>query len=151
MNSVAIFSWKGPLPSDAGVGADPATRYSGDFGEQWLYQATKPVALAVFEAVRSREHRTTTDRPFFAEHFWTFDFRLDRHLYAINVFWIPQGNRHDVFAMEPSVARGCLVSLFGRRPPESALRPVCDVLDEALRAHPLVAELRWVQEVDWSA
>jgi hypothetical protein len=37
VNTVAIFTWKGKLPSDEEVGANPTSRYSADSGEQWAY------------------------------------------------------------------------------------------------------------------
>jgi len=54
MREAVKFSWNEPLPSDEQLGVDPATHYSNDYGEQWNYQATLPVAVAVREAVAAR-------------------------------------------------------------------------------------------------
>ena len=95
VNTVAVFRWKGRLPSDEEVGADPATRYSGDFGEQWVYQACQPVAVAVLEAIRTLGHATDVDTPYFGEHGWHFTVTLGQENYWIMVLWILRGNKND--------------------------------------------------------
>lgn len=110
INSVAVFAWRGHLPEDEEVGADPLTRYSADFGEQWAYQATQPVALALVESLRSRGH--TVDTPGFDETLWYFSVTLDAQEYDVTVQWIPHGDRRDYFAVEPAIPRGCLAALF---------------------------------------
>jgi hypothetical protein len=147
MNTVAILKWKDKLPSDQEVGANPATRYSRDFGEQWAYQACQPVATAVLQAVRNLGHKAGVEPPYFGDHAWHFSVELEDQGYSIMVMWIPKGDRNDYFAVRPSLLRGCLASLLLPRPPESSLRPVCAVLQDALVGHPQVAELEWVREV----
>lgn len=147
MNTIAVFRWTEPLPSDEQVGADPATRYSKDFGEQWAYQACQPVAIAVLRAVRNLGHKTGGDSPNFGEHDWHFSVELEDQRYSIAVQWIPKGDRSDYFAVQPTLLRGCLASLVLPRPPDSSLRPICDVLQEALMRHPQIADLEWVSEI----
>ena len=147
VNTVAVFRWKGRLPSDEEVGADPATRYSGDFGEQWVYQACQPVAVAVLEAIRTLGHATDVDTPYFGEHGWHFTVTLGQETYWIMVLWILRGNKNDYFAVQPSLRRGCIASLFLPRPKESALLPVCEVLQDALATDRQIADLEWEDEV----
>jgi hypothetical protein len=146
VNTVAVFRWKDKLPSDEEVGADPATRYSKDFGEQWAYQSCLPVANAVLQAVRNLGHKTDVEAPYNGEGGWHFTIEIDQKRYSIMVLWIPKGDRRDYFAVQPSLLRGCLASLFLARPPESSLRPVCDVLQDALGRHPQMADLEWGSE-----
>lgn len=147
MNTVAVFTWKGKLPSEEEVGADPATRYSADYGEQWAYQACQPVAIAILEAVRSLGPETDVDTPYFGENGWHFTLALGQQSYALMVLWAGRGDRDDSFAVQPSVRRGCLANLFLPRPAESALGPVCAVLQQALAAHPQIADVEWVNEL----
>jgi hypothetical protein len=147
LNTIVVFRWTDKLPSDEEVGADSTTRYSADFGEQWAYQACLPVATSVLQAVRRLGHKTDVETPYFGEYDWNFSVELDDKWYSIIVFWIPKGNRNDYFAAQPSLPRGCFASVFLPRVPESSLRPACTVLQEALAAHPLVADLEWVHEI----
>ena len=122
VNTIAVFRWTDKLPSNEEVGADPATRYSGDFGEQWAYQACLPVATAVLQAVRKLGHKTDVETPYNGEGGWHFTVDLDEKCYAVMVLWIPKGEQNDYFAVQPSLRRGCLASLFLPRPPVS-VRP----------------------------
>src|SRR5262249_31314512 len=144
---VAVVRWMGKLPSDEEVGADPATRSSGDFGEQWAYQSCLPVATTALEAVRNLGHKTNVETPYNGEGGWHFTVDLDDKCYSIMVLWIPKGDKNEYFAVQPSLRRGCLASLFLPRPPESSLQRVCDVLQDALARITLVAELEWVREI----
>jgi hypothetical protein len=143
---IAVFAWKGHLPSDDEVGGDPATRYSRDFGEQWAYQACQPVAIAVMEAVRQLGHQTDAGAPYYGDNGWHFGGRVADKDYSIMVLWVPRGSRNDFFAVQPCLRRGCMAGLLLPRAPESALLPVREALQGALGAHPLVAELEWVSE-----
>jgi hypothetical protein len=145
--SVAVFTWKGPLPSDDEVGADPATRYSGDYGEQWAYQACQPVGVAILEAVRRLGYKTDVERPYFGEHGWHFAVQVGPQSYSVMVQWVARGSRHDEFAVQASVVRGCLAGLLLPRPAETALRPVCAILQQALRSEPQVADIEWVNDI----
>jgi hypothetical protein len=148
VNNVAVFTWKGHLPSDEEVGADPRTRYSADFGEQWEYQVCQPVAVAVMTAIRDLGHATEFDDPIFGEHAWNFAICLDGRKYDVCVQWVGYGDRDDSsFAVEPALRRGCLATLFGPRPKPSGALPARTVLHAALSAHPLVADLVWVESV----
>jgi hypothetical protein len=147
VDKVAIFTWKGHPPSDEEVGADSATRYSRDFGEQWEYQECQPVAVAVMEAIRTLGYETDVEAPYFAEHGWHFAVRLGQDNYSIRVQWVARGNKNDAFAVQPSMSKGCLSGFLLSAAPESALRPVREVVHVALSAHPLVAELEWVNEL----
>ena len=147
MNTIAVFRWTDKLPSDGEVGADPVTRYSGDSGEQWVYQACLPVATAVLQAVRKLGHKTDVETPYNGEGGWHFTVDLDEKCYAVMVLWIPKGERNDYFAVQPSLLRGCLASIFLPRPPEDSLAPVCTVLQDALVGHRHVANLEWVREI----
>lgn len=148
MDTIAVFRWKDKLPTDEEVGADPATRYSGDFGEQWAYQSCLPVASAVLQAVRNLGHKTDVETPYNGEGGWHFTVEIDQKRYWIMVLWSPKGDRSDYFAVQPSLQRGCLASLLLPRPPESSLRPVCGVLQEALAGHTQMADLEWVSETE---
>jgi hypothetical protein len=105
------------------------------------------VAAAVLAGVRGLGHATDVDAPYYGEHAWHFAVRLDGQEYAVAVEWVGRGGRDDSFAAEPTVRRGCLAGLFGRRPEPSAVRPACTVLQTALATHPLVADLEWVDSV----
>ena len=147
MNTIAVFRWTDELPSDEEVGADASTRYSGDFGEQWAYQSCLPVATAVLRAVQKLGHKTDVETPYRGEGGWHFAVDLDKNRYSVMVSWIPKGEQNDYFAVQPSLRRGFLASLFLPRPPEDSLTPVCTLLKEALARHPLVANLEWVCEI----
>jgi hypothetical protein len=147
MNTVAVFRWTDKLPSDEEVEADPATQFSADFGEQWAYLACLPVATAVLHVVRDLGHKTDVETPYFGEHDWNFGVEIENKWYSIIVTWIPRGDRNDYFAAMPSLRRGCFASVFFPRVPESCLRPACALLQEALAAHPLVADLEWVGQI----
>ncbi len=147
MNTVAVFTWKDKLPSDEEVGADLATPYSADFGEQWAYQACLPVATSVLQAIRNRGHKTDVDTPYFGDNGWHFSVELDHKSYSIMVLWVAKGDRNGCFAVQPALQRGYVANLFLPRPQETALRPVCAVLQEALAAHPKIVDLEWVREI----
>lgn len=146
VNTVAVFTWRGQLPSDEEVGADPATRYSRDFGEQWAYQACRPVAIALLEAVRNLGHRTD-DVPYFGEHGWHFNVELERKNYSMMVLWVARGSRNDCFAVQPSLRQGCIPTLFLPQPRETALGPACAALQAALTAHRQIADVEWVEKI----
>ena len=147
MKRIAVFTWKGPLPSDEEVGADPATCYSADFGEQWAYQACLPVAVAVMEAFRSLGYAIDNDMPYFDEHGWLFKFDAEPKTYSMMVSWIPRGNRNDGFAAQLSIRRGCIAAIFGRRQNESDLRPGVTALGKALDHNALIADVEWVDKI----
>jgi hypothetical protein len=147
VNRVAIFRWKDKLPSDEEVEADPANRYSVDFGEQWAYQACQPVAAAVLQAIRNRGHKTDGESPYFGESGWHFSVDVEQKRYSVMVLWIPMEDRNDYFAAQPRLLRGCLASFFLPQPPDSCLRLVCCVLQEALADMALVADVEWVREI----
>ncbi|HZZ82738.1 MAG TPA: hypothetical protein VFE62_29840 [Gemmataceae bacterium] len=145
MNTVAIFRWTGTLPTDEEV-AEPAIRYSRDFGEQWAYQAGLPVASSLLESVRHLGHETD-DRPYYGDGAWHFTIDLEEGSFSVTVLWIPKGENNDYFAVQPSLRRGCLASLFVPPPPEAALRPICSVLQTALADLSPIEELEWVREI----
>jgi hypothetical protein len=146
LNSVAVIKWKGGLPSDDKVGADPATRYSADFGEQWAYQACQPVAFAVLEAIRALGHKTDVVTPYFGENCWHFALQFPQQSFSVTVQWVSGDKEKDLFAIQFSVRRGCIASLFLPHPEENLLRPVCEILREALAGHPRVAAIEWVEK-----
>jgi hypothetical protein len=147
VNTIAVFKWISKLPADEEVGADPATYYSGDFGEQWAYQSCLPVATAVLRAVRNLGYKTNVEAPYYGEGGWHFTLNLDQKCYSIMVLWIPNGDSNDYFAAQPSLVRGCLASLFFSRPRQSSLQPVCAVLQDALATHSQITDLEWVREI----
>jgi hypothetical protein len=143
----AVFAWTGPLPADEDVGADSATRYSGDFGEQWAYEACTVVGTAVLESIRELRRATNVGAPYFGDQSMHFSVELDGQEYSLIVMWIPHGNRDNFFAVQPWIRRGCLASLFLARPRDSELIPVRELLRAALDSHPCVGELEWVGDV----
>jgi hypothetical protein len=146
MGRAAVFTWKGCLPPDEAVGADAATRYSGDYGEQWAYQATEPVAVAVLAAVRKLGHATDVSAPYFGEHAWHFDLRLSGRNYPVAVQWVGRRGRDDSFAAVVSVRRGWFVNLLSRPPDQSAEEPGQAILHAALSVCAEIMDLEWVND-----
>ena len=46
------FVWTGHIPTDDEIGELPAKKVSGDFGEQWQYQATEPVVQSIVNSLK---------------------------------------------------------------------------------------------------
>ena len=146
-NTIAVFKWKGRLPADEEIGADPATRFSEDYGEQWAYQACEPVAIAVLGSIRDLGHNADVDTPYFGEHAWHFNMELDDQCCSIMVQWIPGDDSVDSFAVEPSLRQGCIASMVRPQPPRLHTGPVRAALQRALEACPQIDNLKWVREI----
>lgn len=144
---LATFRWLGRLPTDEEVGADPATRYSEDFGYQWQYQATLPVVTAVWEAFQKLGHKTDSQPPYFSNHGWYFGLELDGKRFSILVQWIPKRQRteNDYFAAQPFSHSG-LSFFISDWQPAAKLRKASVVLEQTLIGCPLVADFAWVDE-----
>ena len=138
------FRWNGSLPTDDQVGADPATYYSGDYGEQWAYQACQPVAAMVLEAIRVL--RFETGEPDFVVSGWRFVVWIDGQPFWVMVQWV--GPERETFNLDASIQRGCIASLFLKRPDEAALSPIRKLLWQALSKHPQIHDLSWVDPTD---
>jgi hypothetical protein len=141
---LATFRWLGNLPADEEVGADPATRYSGDFGEQWHYQATLPVANSIREAFRQLGYPTNSQPPYFAENGWYFGVEVNQTWYDVVVEWIakPGSQRNDYFAAQAFQRSGLISQLFRQRS-RFQLRVI---LEQLLTSHPLVCDFEFIDE-----
>jgi hypothetical protein len=146
MDNVAVFTWRGELPSDDEIGADPATRYSNDFGEQWAYQAAQPVANQILRSIRQLGYATDGDTADFNELYWYFVVKIGQFDYCIIVQCVPRVDRNDSFAIEPSRQRGCLAALFFPRRTDSTLSAAKELINRVLRSHPLVADVSWTED-----
>jgi hypothetical protein len=104
MRAAIKFTWNEQLPSDEEVGADPATRYSEDYGEQWNYQATQPVAKAVQDSIANVAGITGLGELYFGEHAWNFDANLGSRQYRFEVYWVPEADGKNAFCARPSPA-----------------------------------------------
>ncbi len=149
LKSIAVFTWRGHLPSDEEIDADPATRISADYGEQWANQAGQPVVTALLEAIRNLGHAVDAKSLCFDGHAWYFRTVLDGKSYSVLVQWIYREERRDAFMAQVFLLRGCIACLFRRRNRELELEPACKVLNDALGAQPMVADMEWVSEISW--
>src|SRR5437870_2461843 len=97
----------GGLPTEEEL-ANPAARYSKDYGEQWAYQACKPVAISIFEAVQNARIVMRDAAPIFDETNWSFTIQFGEQEYRINVSWvsISKCKREDSFALTVMEIRG---------------------------------------------
>lgn len=128
MRAAIKFTWNDHLPNDEEVGADPATRYSAEFGEQWNYQATHPVAKAVRDSIARLAGVTDLSEIYIGEHAWCFDATVGAHKYRVFVFWASDADGQHAFCVQPLLRRGCLASLFLAPQPDSLLDPAREEL-----------------------
>ena len=141
----AVFRWGGVLPSDDEIGADASEKYSGDYGEQWAFQATKPVAESVMEAISHVKCSQVIGPLYFGEQAWRFDLNIGKRQYSVAVEWVKGENW---FCVQPMVRLGCILGLFANRPSGPILTPACEAIQTALENHSQVSHLTWVEEKD---
>jgi hypothetical protein len=140
----AFFSWLGSLPKDSEVGADPNTRYSADFGEQWAYQACQPVVETVRSVVQGQPDFSELSEPYFGEHGWHFDVSVEKQTFSIRVAWIADGNSENRFELVVTPRTGCLGLFCPRRKwHDSDFLPITELITAVLTVHPLITDFRW--------
>ena len=64
------FVWTGHIPTDDEIGEPPAKKVSGDFGEQWQYQATEPVVQSIVHSLKQRGEITILGDALAEDHGW---------------------------------------------------------------------------------
>jgi len=136
MRTVAVFKWNGESPCN-----------EEDDAERLTMELARPAAEALLATLRERGYQTNVDIPYDGEGGWHFTVDVDSQTFSIFVMWTGIGEREeDYFAIQPSLSRGCLGTLFTPTPPDYKLEPVCRALDQALTAMPLITHLQWLTD-----
>ena len=134
MRSVVVFQWKGELPNDR-----------EDDPERLTTELSRPAAEALLAELKGRGYATNVDTPYCGEGGWHFNVDIDDQTYSVFTMWTGIGKPDEnYFSVQPLLNRGCLASLFIRRQSDYRLEPVCCVLDESLKAMPLITRLQWL-------
>jgi len=94
------FYWTGDLPDDEAVGLPPATKVSDDFGEQWQYQATEPVANSVYLSALETRIASADKKPCPDDHGWYIEFVTNDRTCDLLLQWVPDGDRRDCFRFD---------------------------------------------------
>jgi hypothetical protein len=146
---VALLTWRAPLPTDEEIAAAAGEeRFSLDYGEQYAYQASRPIAVDLFHALRGQGHPTDCDTPYHGEGGWHFRLRAAGLTYSLFVQWVVLGNDEQWFSIYPAHRRPWRDAIL-RRPRQ--YKPICEALQLALANMPLVGELIWLTEREFEA
>ena len=138
----ATFRWSGPLPDDQQVGEDAASKVSDDFGEQWNYQATEPVARYVHEQLVHRGF-AKQGSCFGDIHGWAIDVTIESLPCIIWVKWNPDGDSSSSFFMETAVRHEWFNSVFRATAYERATRRLVEAANDVLTGSPRILDIRW--------
>jgi hypothetical protein len=109
------FHWNGPFPADEEVGAPPARRISGDFGEQWQYQATEPVARAIHHTFRQNGLTTEEHQPHGDTDGWSIPFIINGCRCEMELSWVPEEGREDRFSFRARLRPGLFDRVLRQR------------------------------------
>lgn len=137
MRSVVVFQWNEVLSHENVTGDE----------ERFTTELSRPVAEALLSSLKNRGYAINVETPYAGERGWHFTLRNGDQKYSIFTMWTGIGEpNEDYFAIQPSLVRGWLASLFLARPGEDKLAPVCEILDEALKKPPSVSSLQWLSD-----
>jgi hypothetical protein len=133
--SAAIFKWSGDIP-DESEERDP---------ERLTTLTARAPARAILDAVRSQQFQTNVEVPYDGEGGCHFTVTIAEQAFGVFILWTAIGHPEShYFSIQVSLHRGIISSLFRQPVRDERLEPICQVLDRALAAVPLVSEPRWL-------
>ncbi len=94
------FYWTGHLPDDDDVASAPQPVFSGDYGEQWQFMATKPVIQSLCDSLRMNESISDVCDPNPEDHGWYTYFKRNGWTWFLYVKWVPDGDRVNCFEFD---------------------------------------------------
>jgi hypothetical protein len=146
--TIAVFKWAEDVPSLLPPG-DPR-RISQDDGEEMTYRSAQPAAIAIHAALQQAGYVAADEVLSEGELGWHMVASNAGRTYWLFVHWT--GIQYaDFLAIQPSLRRGWLASLFRPPPPAEAMLPAKQMLSGVLDKLPTVTDLQWLTESQFAA